>query len=233
MRYMLLGTLAAAAFAGVAIGGCGGENDPVEFADVVACLQERGATVSDDQLDGIAEQAGAGAVDVDFERNSATVVVERNADDAEETRRQYITVGEAFDETVGEDDYERHNNVVVGFTKTPTDEERELVEGCVSGDVADDRKTGFAAKLSEYNATIENALPASAVDRAAIISQTLEFFEEEVEAPAAAEGLADEYRRVLLRMDMIGARDDAGAVEQLRNDLAELRAITERAGAVD
>jgi hypothetical protein len=76
-------------------------------------------------LDFIAEDAGDGALEAEIGRNTVTVVVERNGNDAEDTLNAYESFGDGV--------HERHGNVVLVWSKTPTDDEREAVESCLDG----------------------------------------------------------------------------------------------------
>jgi hypothetical protein len=84
-----------------------------------------GVSQDQDDLDLIAENAGVGAIQVLWPRNEAMVVVERSEGDAEDTEQSY----EAF----GGTDLERRGQVVVAWTNSPTDEEREDVDACLGG----------------------------------------------------------------------------------------------------
>ena len=114
--------------------GCGsGGSSTHDYSAVSACLDERaiGAGFSPssdpDDFDLIAEKAGVGAIALIGQRQNIQVVVERTGSDAERTAKAY----ELFASGEASDHLKVMGNVVAAYTKTPTDEERELVERCV------------------------------------------------------------------------------------------------------
>jgi predicted small lipoprotein YifL len=123
-----------AVLAGVALAGCGGDggdSEPPTAREVASCVRDGGAeaTTDRDDLDAVASAAGVGGVDVEWPRNSATVVIERTDSDAENTERTYELFAEGFETDLG-DTLRRDGTVVVLYDKSPTDDEAALIEDC-------------------------------------------------------------------------------------------------------
>ena len=117
---------AAVVTACLVLAGCGGEEKTYDFEAVESCLRDNagaGVSTNSEDLDLISEAAGIGGIQVRVGKNEAQVAVERAEADAKNTERLY----EAF----GVPEMKREGNVVVAWTKTPTDAEREAVEGCL------------------------------------------------------------------------------------------------------
>jgi hypothetical protein len=103
------------------------------FAPSRDCVKQiDGAQVNSNKadLDYVAEDSGEGAFEADLGRNSVTVVFERTAGDADRTMSAYELFGEAFDAST-EDILFQKNNVVIAWNKTPTDDEKSKIEGCL------------------------------------------------------------------------------------------------------
>lgn len=106
------------------------------FADLYVCVSDAaelaGFSASDsrDDQDLVAENAGVGAINVTGDNQGIQVVVERNEDDAKRTVEQYRVFAGALSGSV-DDLLQRHGNVVVLYDKTPTDDERTIVEDCL------------------------------------------------------------------------------------------------------
>lgn len=115
--------------------GCGGESER-SFADIEPCLTESAtaagfeASTAPDDLDIIAADAGDGAIDLSDDKQSITVIVERTASDAENTANLLASAAEAFGVNADDLVY-RNGNVVASHDKSPTDDERALVEECL------------------------------------------------------------------------------------------------------
>lgn len=117
------------------VAGCGssGSSSMHDYAAVASCLSDwagdSGLTAStdSDQLDSISANAGQGAIALHGDRQEVQVSVERSGPDAKQTAKNYEPFfgGDAGDRLLVD------GNVVAAYTKTPTDEERAVVEGCV------------------------------------------------------------------------------------------------------
>ena len=87
------------------------------------CLVQADQDVrGEDELDGIAQNAGEGAIGVRMGRQRVALVFERNGSDAEETADAYAVFGA---------EPERRGNVLLVWDKTPTEEERATVGDCL------------------------------------------------------------------------------------------------------
>lgn len=123
--FLIVGVTSAAVFVG-----CGGTSTSNhDFAAVSSCVTDGAAAAglenAPDGLDLIAEKAGEGAVALKGDAQEVQVVVERSSGDADKTADGYRAFG------ANDDNLIVNGNVVVAFTKTPTDEERALVEDCL------------------------------------------------------------------------------------------------------
>lgn len=109
--------------------GCGGGSETYSLEPSVNCLREAGATdvsTSEDDLDYIAAAAREGAVRGEVSGTEVHVAFERNADDAADTADAYKIFG------VDGEKLAQEGNVVIAWSSTPTDKERETVESCLS-----------------------------------------------------------------------------------------------------
>ena len=113
-------------------GGNGGGGDYAFAAsrDYVEQSEAKEVITNRDELDYVAEDAGEGAFAITTETNRATVLFERTENDARRTEEAYRLFLEAFASEI-DDLLSRDGNVVVLWDKTPTDEERELLEDCL------------------------------------------------------------------------------------------------------
>lgn len=115
--------------------GCGSSSgSPMhDYAEIEKCLNDwagdSGLTAStdSDRLDSISANAGQGAIALHGDRQEVQVSVERSGSDAKQTAKNY----EPFFGGDAGDRLSVDGNVVAAYTKTPTDEERAVVERCV------------------------------------------------------------------------------------------------------
>ena len=118
-----LTALASATF----LAGCGGGSETYSLEPTVSCLRDAGADVrtGDEAVDYIAQFAANGALIARVGETEAIVSFGRTSRDAGDTAAEY----EAFN--VSDEELTQKGNAVVAWTKTPTDRERETVEGCL------------------------------------------------------------------------------------------------------
>jgi hypothetical protein len=124
---------AALLLAATVLAGCGGGDEAMySVRPTVTCLVQLGAPVTQDEAElyDVAEGAGEGGFMVRFERNGVAVGVERTAEDAKRSENAYRMSAEFFESDPG-DLLERHGNVVILWEKTPTEDERRIVEDCL------------------------------------------------------------------------------------------------------
>lgn len=129
----------ATVLAALAMQACGGgERSTVAFADVKPCLKQAGeaagfdATTDPDELDVVAADAGDGAMTLDSDKQGISVIVERSEGDAENTANAMKTMAKAlFEVSFDDETLDVRGNVVISYDKTPTDDEKALVDDCV------------------------------------------------------------------------------------------------------
>jgi hypothetical protein len=102
------------------LAGCGG-SEPTDPAAVESCLRKTDVTV-DKPRDVIAEEAGVSALRLEWPKNEAHVLFERSGKDARASAEAY----ELFDVQT-----DQRGSTLIAWTKTPTDEEKALVDGCL------------------------------------------------------------------------------------------------------
>jgi hypothetical protein len=118
--------------------GCGGaESERSYTADATAtCLSAKGADVDPDRenVDFIAGAAAGGAVRAEFDRHEVIVSFYRNASDAKDNEKTYHDFYEGvkrFGALFEGDRVDRNDNAVIAWSRLPTDNEREAVNGCL------------------------------------------------------------------------------------------------------
>jgi hypothetical protein len=118
--------------------GCGGSSQTFTETTTLACLEEE-AGVTDintrqSSLDYVAQDAAEGAMEVEVSSgNTVAVLFEGTSNDAQRTSAAYGVFAEAFDSPV-DDILDTRSNVVLLWERTPSDDERNLVAGCLRED---------------------------------------------------------------------------------------------------
>ena len=122
----LLGALVALAV-GLLGAGCGGGSSFYDDRETSTCLEGRGLAVSHEDADYIALAAINGGYLVSVGETRVNVSFYRNGDDA----RQNLKAYEVFGGEVGDTLYAK-DNAVFAWDDTPTSDEKESVDGCLT-----------------------------------------------------------------------------------------------------
>ncbi len=120
---LLLVSVAALA---VLAAGCGGGGKAYSVGPFRTCVANHSLTFAAAHGDYIARDASGGGGGIRFEGNRVNVGFERSADQAGKEVRQLEMMGDkrAMAYNVG--------NVYISWDKTPTDQQKRVVEGCLS-----------------------------------------------------------------------------------------------------
>jgi hypothetical protein len=110
---------------------CGGGGSHYAAGPTAACLGEFAVVeTSQAELDYVAQDASEGALEARIGEQSVTISFERTVSDAQRTFAAYEAFGSGFDQPT-EDILQRQSNAVLAWTKSPTEEERSAVIGCL------------------------------------------------------------------------------------------------------
>ena len=116
------------------LGACGGNDPPehVSLGPTEACLEAAGVPVSRKDLDFVASTALGGGLRARPDANSVTIAFGESADDA-------LRIEQAYQQFSGPDIplhdlLSRDRNAVLLWEEPPSEEQRNLVTGCLAGD---------------------------------------------------------------------------------------------------
>lgn len=110
-----------------------GDDDLYTLGPTESCLEDaEDVSVSDrdHDVDVLARTASGGALRVRFDHNGLVISFGENEQEAERRQRRYLRV--AGGTIPVQDLLERQQNVVLLWEQKPSEEQRELVDGCLS-----------------------------------------------------------------------------------------------------
>jgi len=113
--------------------GCGGSADTYDLTATRHCLRDAPGVeiLSNDGIDLVLENAPQGAIHASVGSNEVGLGFGRSGQDAARMRAGYKVFADAF-ETPMDDIVFVNGNVLISWDSTPSDDERENVEDCLS-----------------------------------------------------------------------------------------------------